>query len=857
MEFLINFISPFGIPQFKTLLERIAVGGKIIVSDSVGNPVKIYKDKDGLAAWSSPIYMDSLGHAPLAIWLPWQVSYDFFFYDKEGNLIQAYYGISGVGDFTQGGANSLASIREWIPTSEVIRTGLGFVDIIGDFTQKIKKYNRLRLSTNQDYYGWAVDVTLISPSPDPVTRITFDLDRGLVLIGRINSVRYGVISSQDTSYPMFLGGSVYYKRGQDFIVAPIMSIWTVDGNFHEISGVGEISSFGSESDTQPGATKYLFFKEDAVITYTRNVIPPILTPRDEDLRVFAGDIVQVILNEDGQAIAFPLLSNTADISLQAPPIQRNVVVSGDADSNGKPNIIKIPILKDVVPVMDSNTSPSGYLATASTAFDASSQPFHAFDSNETTVSWSTALYASANSWLAILIPGEKRVRAYSITRRADSDQGYPATWYLQGSNDGSSWTNLDYQENQIGWPLGGTRTFYLQTYPLPYTNFRIFIIAISGASSLAQIANLALYEFENDADFLVDGEESITPTFGTESTVITVVDSSPPNMTSNILPSPYVASANRSYDSGGENLLLWSEDLLNPIWSAYKCLVSSTIEVAPNGLPAFMIRTMDTTTLGGYDRPVLGQPFTLKAGGTYNLSAYVKLISGSDYQGFCCNTDVPTQADTGCNRFFNIVGYSNSGGNSTNFSIGESSSSVLGDGWFRVNWDFTYDGLVDLLRNYIGFGPYYNNLANEILISGIQLTEGVNVKPYTKTTNSQAIPVGPSQADPYLAFDGYTNTGWYPDKIFIMGDWLSIDMGSAITISDYDISSVVDPDNGLNAPKDFIIQGSNDDLNWEDIDSQVNVSWANGESTKNFLLSSVSSPYRYFRLYLVSSTGVP
>ena len=86
----VNFISPVGHNQFKDTLNNIAVGGYIEIKDLEGNFVRVYKDQGGVGAWTNPIPFDSLGHPNVAIWLPWDKSYDMCFYEADGTLIECY-----------------------------------------------------------------------------------------------------------------------------------------------------------------------------------------------------------------------------------------------------------------------------------------------------------------------------------------------------------------------------------------------------------------------------------------------------------------------------------------------------------------------------------------------------------------------------------------------------------------------------------------------------------------------------------------------------------------------------------------------------------------------------------------------
>ncbi|QHG15809.1 discoidin domain-containing protein [Nostoc sp. ATCC 53789] len=56
---------------------------------------------------------------------------------------------------------------------------------------------------------------------------------------------------------------------------------------------------------------------------------------------------------------------------------------------------------------------------------------------------------SANNWIKYQIDTGKKLKCnyYSIRSRANNVDYYPRNWILQGSNDGSTWTDLDTQVN--------------------------------------------------------------------------------------------------------------------------------------------------------------------------------------------------------------------------------------------------------------------------------------------------------------------------------------------------------------------------------------------------------------------------
>lgn len=81
--------------------------------------------------------------------------------------------------------------------------------------------------------------------------------------------------------------------------------------------------------------------------------------------------------------------------------------------------------------------------------------------------------------------------------------------------------------------------------------------------------------------------------------------------------------------------------------------------------------------------------------------------------------------------------------------------------------------------------------------------------------------------------------------------WWKIDFGSPTYVLSYTVRAYY----AINtySPKDFSLQGSNDDSTWTTIQSNINLSWVAGE-TKTFTLTQGVS-YRYFRLYITANVS--
>ncbi|WP_219951427.1 discoidin domain-containing protein [Dickeya zeae] len=156
----------------------------------------------------------------------------------------------------------------------------------------------------------------------------------------------------------------------------------------------------------------------------------------------------------------------------------------------------------VVPAMTTDTSPTGYIASASSLSTSggSSTPwraFYAFDGLVPNTNgndcWASGAgpTTAAPQWLAIQLPAAAPVKSYSITNRYQYGNS-PAAWKLQGCNDGATWTDLHSVSNDINNNAAAVRTYTLPATAF-YSNYRLLITAAATTSSYVSVAELKLY----------------------------------------------------------------------------------------------------------------------------------------------------------------------------------------------------------------------------------------------------------------------------------------------------------------------------------------------------------------------------
>ena len=136
---------------------------------------------------------------------------------------------------------------------------------------------------------------------------------------------------------------------------------------------------------------------------------------------------------------------------------------------------------------------------------------------------------------------------------------------------------------------------------------------------------------------------------------------------------------------------------------------------------------------------------------------------------------------------------------------------------------------------------------------------GLNALPGTMTANNAPSPLVASASTEvnsdnaaWKAFDG--NLGGTKWLASTTTGWLKIDLGEGNerTLTDYFLSA---PDVGNRAPKDWTIPGSNNDSDWDTVDTVTGVTgWAAYE-LKSFVCDVSTTAYRYFLLNITANDG--
>lgn len=165
---------------------------------------------------------------------------------------------------------------------------------------------------------------------------------------------------------------------------------------------------------------------------------------------------------------------------------------------------------NLVPIMTSNTTPSGVASASSD--NGGNAAYRAFFGSAVTA-WIAAPASGFPAFIQYQFPTAQSIVVYSLTQFPAITTAAPTSFKLQGSNDGLAWTDLDAQADLI-WFSGETKTFSAVIGSHSY--FRLLITATdagnhapavanfqllgAGTASICETANASSYVSQSDAD---------------------------------------------------------------------------------------------------------------------------------------------------------------------------------------------------------------------------------------------------------------------------------------------------------------------------------------------------------------------
>lgn len=143
---------------------------------------------------------------------------------------------------------------------------------------------------------------------------------------------------------------------------------------------------------------------------------------------------------------------------------------------------------DVTPQMTSQNTPAPYSASASNNASASMSGWKVFDHDKTNTlnAWSTDSWTYAG-WVQFDFGAgnEKAIGKYAVTsinHAGAASANSPKNWIFQGSQNGSTWVNLDTRNNVTGWLAAETKEFMFDNS----TKYRYYRINVSSGQTSNQ-----------------------------------------------------------------------------------------------------------------------------------------------------------------------------------------------------------------------------------------------------------------------------------------------------------------------------------------------------------------------------------
>lgn len=179
----------------------------------------------------------------------------------------------------------------------------------------------------------------------------------------------------------------------------------------------------------------------------------------------------------------------------------------------------------------------------------------------------------------------------------------------------------------------------------------------------------------------------------------------------------------QNYVFSDENLFLYSEQFDAGNWSKNAISVTPTTEANPFGQNSgvYLIANVPNAVPGSY----MGQGITFSNSSTYNISLYIKPLSGTKVVAFEVTAGggytVPV---------FDLNALTTSGGNGTN------TIQTLSNGWYRISATVSTSASGDAQFNVFYFGNYGGSaIQSQFLVYGAQVQRSSALPSYIRTTN--------------------------------------------------------------------------------------------------------------------------
>ena len=206
------------------------------------------------------------------------------------------------------------------------------------------------------------------------------------------------------------------------------------------------------------------------------------------------------------------------------------------DMNDQTSSIKI------YPVFGSDITDNGGTVTASHSAVSSSETIDKLTDNNALTKYCANVSAGTTVWMQYQSAASVTLQSYSLTSANDSQSRDPKAWTLQASNNGTDWTVIDTQTNQIFATRYLKKTFTVNTSNA-YTYFRL--VVTERYDSSATIFQLS--EFQLFGSSTLMGIKTNNTTFN-EATTTEIVESNLYEL--KIYPNPAINFINVNMPSG-------------------------------------------------------------------------------------------------------------------------------------------------------------------------------------------------------------------------------------------------------------------------------------------------------------------
>ncbi|MGV6936045.1 discoidin domain-containing protein [Paenibacillus sp. CMM36] len=149
--------------------------------------------------------------------------------------------------------------------------------------------------------------------------------------------------------------------------------------------------------------------------------------------------------------------------------------------------------ENAIPIMTSHSSPTG-VVSASVGNTGGTPSWRVFDGNINSYWGGEFAYPY---WISYSFNTQKRIYKYSII--VDNSSYSPSSWKFQGSNDGTTWDDLDSRSGEVF--SNKTKKLYdLNVFSEPYQSFRLYFVA--GRSQI-YVNEIEMFEYEIASKFLI------------------------------------------------------------------------------------------------------------------------------------------------------------------------------------------------------------------------------------------------------------------------------------------------------------------------------------------------------------------